>query len=129
MRSIGDDGEGDGEGGEITRTHAHTLVPSCCLDRHLSAHSVHVVPLTVGCLPAIHVHTQTATRVSLCISSLSQPVFTIPGEKRREFYIPPAPPEEEDKIFATMAAGINFDKYDEIAAEVTGSDAPAAIAR
>ena len=70
-------------------------------------------------------HTQTATH----LASLSQPVLTTPGEKRREFYVPPAPPEEEDKIFATMAAGINFDKYDEIAAEITGSDAPAAILR
>ena len=64
MRSIGgdDDGEGggrggDGEGGETTHTHIRT---SCtygdCLDRHLNAHSMHVVPLTLGCLHATHVH-------------------------------------------------------------------------
>lgn len=54
-------------------------------------------------------------------------VFSHSGEKRRELYIPPAPPEEEDQIFATMAAGINFDKYDDIQAEVTGTDAPPPI--
>ena len=30
-------------------------------------------------------------------------------------------------MFSTMDAGINFDKYDEIAVEVTGRDAPANI--
>ena len=59
----------------------------------------------------------------------SHPHTLTPGEKRREFYIPPAPPEEEDKIFATMAAGINFNKYDDIPVEVTGSDAPPPIKR
>lgn len=45
----------------------------------------------------------------------------------RELYIPPAPPEDEDSIFMTMAAGINFDKYDEIPVEVTGKDPPHSI--
>lgn len=40
--------------------------------------------------------------------------------RRRELYIPPAPPEDEDKLFETMAVGINFEKYDEIPVEVTG---------
>ena len=51
------------------------------------------------------------------------------GERKREIYIPPPPPEEEDKLFATMAAGINFDKYDEIPAEVTGRDPPPCVSR
>ena len=38
----------------------------------------------------------------------------------REVYIPPAPPEDKGSIFATLDAGINFDKYDEIPVEVTG---------
>ena len=40
--------------------------------------------------------------------------------KPRENYIPPEPPEDEESIFATLQAGINFDKYDEIPVEVTG---------
>ncbi len=42
-------------------------------------------------------------------------------------YIPPAPPEDEEALFATMAAGINFDKYDEISVEVTGSNPPSHV--
>ncbi len=41
-------------------------------------------------------------------------------EKKRELYIPPAPPEDEETLFATMAVGLNFEKYDEIPVEVTG---------
>ena len=42
-------------------------------------------------------------------------------------YIPPAPPEDEGTLFATMAAGINFDKYDDINVEATGRDPPSHI--
>ena len=49
------------------------------------------------------------------------------AEKPREIYIPPAPPESESELFATMAAGINFSKYDEIPVEVTGRDPPGHI--
>ena len=46
------------------------------------------------------------------------------GGRKTELYIPPAPPDDEESLFTTMAAGINFDKYDEIAVEVTGRDPP-----
>ncbi len=42
------------------------------------------------------------------------------GEKKRELYIPPAPPETEEEMFDKMAIGINFEKYQEIPVEVTG---------
>ena len=51
----------------------------------------------------------------------------ISGERKRELYVPPAPAEEE--MFATIATGINFDKYDDIQSEVTGSEAPPGISR
>lgn len=53
-------------------------------------------------------------------------LFTCAGGERpkAQLYIPPAPPEDEESLFATMAAGINFDKYDEISVEATGRDAP-----
>ncbi|XP_054571338.1 probable ATP-dependent RNA helicase DDX4 isoform X2 [Eptesicus fuscus] len=42
-------------------------------------------------------------------------------------YVPPAPPEDEDAIFAHYQTGINFDKYDSILVEVSGHDVPPAI--
>ncbi|XP_051888759.1 probable ATP-dependent RNA helicase DDX4 isoform X2 [Pristis pectinata] len=42
-------------------------------------------------------------------------------------YVPPAPPEEEDAIFAQYQTGINFDKYDEILVDVSGFNVPPAI--
>ena len=38
--------------------------------------------------------------------------------------MPPSPPEDEESLFATMPAGINFDKYDDITVEVTGRNPP-----
>ena len=46
---------------------------------------------------------------------------------RKPLYIPPAPPEDEESLFATMAVGLNFDKYDEIPVETTGRDVPKEI--
>lgn len=46
------------------------------------------------------------------------------GARKTELYVPPSPPDDEESLFATMAAGINFDKYDEIQVEVTGRDPP-----
>nr|ACR61400.1 vasa [Ctenopharyngodon idella] len=42
-------------------------------------------------------------------------------------YVPPPPPEDENSIFSQFATGINFDKYDDIPVEVSGSNAPKAI--
>lgn len=46
------------------------------------------------------------------------------GEKRPAPYIPPALPDDEEHIFATLQKGINFDNYDKIPVECTGSNAP-----
>ncbi|KAJ8285241.1 hypothetical protein GJAV_G00024560 [Gymnothorax javanicus] len=45
----------------------------------------------------------------------------------RVIYVPPPPPEEEASIFAHYQSGINFDKYDEILVDVSGSNPPQAI--
>lgn len=42
-------------------------------------------------------------------------------------YIPPALPEDEDSIFAHYKTGINFDKYDDILVDVSGTNPPQAI--
>ncbi|KAI2660133.1 putative ATP-dependent RNA helicase DDX4 [Labeo rohita] len=42
-------------------------------------------------------------------------------------YVPPPPPEEESSIFSHYATGINFDKYDDILVDVSGSNPPKAI--
>ncbi|KAL6472912.1 hypothetical protein MHYP_G00191000 [Metynnis hypsauchen] len=42
-------------------------------------------------------------------------------------YVPPPPPEEESSIFAHYETGINFDKYDDILVDVSGSSSPQAI--
>ena len=45
----------------------------------------------------------------------------------RELYIPPELPDDEETVFSSLAAGINFSKYDDIPVEVTGRDPPTAI--
>lgn len=42
-------------------------------------------------------------------------------------YVPPPPPEDEQSIFACYQSGINFDKYDECAVEMSGLDPPAPL--
>ncbi|CAC5419578.1 DDX4 [Mytilus coruscus] len=42
-------------------------------------------------------------------------------------YIPPAPSEDEAEIFKTIHKGINFDKYEKIPVEVTGTNCPEKI--
>lgn len=45
----------------------------------------------------------------------------------RVTYIPPALPDDEDSVYAHYASGINFDKYDDITVDVSGSNPPPAI--
>ncbi|KAM6892904.1 putative ATP-dependent RNA helicase DDX4 [Lycodopsis pacificus] len=49
------------------------------------------------------------------------------GERPRVTYVPPTPTEDEDSIFAHYEKGINFDKYDDILVEVSGTNAPQAV--
>ncbi|XP_054479832.1 probable ATP-dependent RNA helicase DDX4 [Anoplopoma fimbria] len=49
------------------------------------------------------------------------------GERPRVTYVPPTLPEDEDSIFAHYEKGINFDKYDDIMVDVSGSNPPQAI--
>lgn len=51
--------------------------------------------------------------------------FPLKGPK--VVYVPPPPPEDENSIFAQFATGINFDKYDDILVDVSGSNPPKAI--
>ncbi|XP_015260461.1 PREDICTED: probable ATP-dependent RNA helicase DDX4 [Cyprinodon variegatus] len=49
------------------------------------------------------------------------------GDKPKVTYIPPSLPEDEESIFAHYESGINFNKYDDILVEISGSDSPAAF--
>ncbi|KTG36186.1 hypothetical protein cypCar_00028326, partial [Cyprinus carpio] len=49
------------------------------------------------------------------------------GRGPKVVYVPPPPPEEESSIFSHYATGINFDKYDDILVDVSGSNPPKAI--
>ncbi|XP_073318480.1 probable ATP-dependent RNA helicase DDX4 [Pagrus major] len=51
------------------------------------------------------------------------------GENERPVvtYVPPTLPEDEDSIFAHYETGINFDKYDDILVDVSGTNPPQAI--
>jgi len=48
-------------------------------------------------------------------------------KNRAPLYIPPPPPEEDEEIFSAVERGINFDRYDKIPVEVTGTNAPKMI--
>ncbi|XP_051799334.1 probable ATP-dependent RNA helicase DDX4 [Acanthochromis polyacanthus] len=51
--------------------------------------------------------------------------LSIPGP--RVTYIPPTLPDDEDSIFSHYESGINFDKYDDILVDVSGTNPPQAI--
>nr|ADD81191.1 vasa [Euthynnus affinis] len=42
-------------------------------------------------------------------------------------YVPPTLPEDEDTIFSHYESGINFDKYDDIMVDVSGTNPPQAV--
>uniref|UniRef100_A0A3P8P1K1 RNA helicase n=1 Tax=Astatotilapia calliptera TaxID=8154 RepID=A0A3P8P1K1_ASTCA len=45
----------------------------------------------------------------------------------RVTYVPPPPSEDEESIFSHYESGVNFDKYDEILVDVSGTNPPPAI--
>lgn len=45
----------------------------------------------------------------------------------RVTYVPPELPQDEDSIFAHYQTGINFEKYDDLMVDVSGSNPPQAI--
>lgn len=48
--------------------------------------------------------------------------------KKREIYIPPDQPDDENSLFGNdVSMGINFDKYDDIEVKVSGENAPRPI--
>uniref|UniRef100_A0A8C2Y560 RNA helicase n=1 Tax=Coturnix japonica TaxID=93934 RepID=A0A8C2Y560_COTJA len=49
------------------------------------------------------------------------------GRGPKVTYVPPPPPDDEQSIFASYQTGINFDKYDECTADMTGIDPPAPL--
>ncbi|XP_054864120.1 probable ATP-dependent RNA helicase DDX4 isoform X2 [Amphiprion ocellaris] len=49
------------------------------------------------------------------------------GDRPRVTYVPPTLPEDEDSIFSHYESGINFDKYDDILVDVSGTNPPQAI--
>ncbi len=69
------------------------------------------------------------TRLCCVCASCSErwPVRLCAGKPKETNYIPPAPPEDEDELFKTIEAGINFDKYDKIPVKSTGSNVPKPI--
>nr|AFI61840.1 vasa [Lateolabrax japonicus] len=49
------------------------------------------------------------------------------GDRPKVTYVPPTLPEDEDSIFSHYETGINFDKYDDIMVDVSGTNPPQAI--
>uniref|UniRef100_A0A146ZQH4 RNA helicase n=1 Tax=Fundulus heteroclitus TaxID=8078 RepID=A0A146ZQH4_FUNHE len=49
------------------------------------------------------------------------------GDKPRVTYVPPTLPDDEDSIFSHYESGINFDKYDDILVDVSGTNPTSAI--
>ncbi|KAM4560495.1 putative ATP-dependent RNA helicase DDX4 [Odontesthes bonariensis] len=52
---------------------------------------------------------------------------TSEGERPRITYVPPTLPDDEGSIFSHYESGINFDKYDDILVDVSGTNPPQAI--
>lgn len=61
------------------------------------------------------------------MSKLHQNKFLFQPAEPRVTYVPPTLPEDEDTIFAHYETGINFDKYDDIMVDVSGTNPPQAI--
>ncbi|XP_034720052.1 probable ATP-dependent RNA helicase DDX4 isoform X3 [Etheostoma cragini] len=51
----------------------------------------------------------------------------VDGDRPKVTYVPPTLPDDEDSIFSHYESGINFDKYDDIMVDVSGSNPPQAI--
>ena len=49
-------------------------------------------------------------------------LFFFPDRPAPVTYVPPTPSEKEEDLFVSIQKGINFDKYDDIPVEVTGSN-------
>ncbi|XP_072216007.1 probable ATP-dependent RNA helicase DDX4 isoform X2 [Excalfactoria chinensis] len=49
------------------------------------------------------------------------------GRGPKVTYVPPPPPDDEQSIFACYQTGINFDKYDECTADMSGIDPPSPL--
>ncbi|XP_071320116.1 probable ATP-dependent RNA helicase DDX4 isoform X2 [Trachinotus anak] len=49
------------------------------------------------------------------------------SDRPKVTYIPPTLPDDEDSIFAHYESGINFNKYDDILVDVSGTNPPQAI--
>ncbi|XP_037552765.1 probable ATP-dependent RNA helicase DDX4 [Nematolebias whitei] len=49
------------------------------------------------------------------------------ADRPRVTYVPPTLPEDEESIFSHYETGINFNKYDEILVDVSGTNPPQAI--
>ncbi|CAK6976524.1 probable ATP-dependent RNA helicase DDX4 [Scomber scombrus] len=49
------------------------------------------------------------------------------SDRPKVTYVPPTLPEDEDSIFSHYERGINFDKYDDIMVDVSGTNPPQAI--
>ncbi|KAF0045664.1 hypothetical protein F2P81_002193 [Scophthalmus maximus] len=49
------------------------------------------------------------------------------AERPRVTYVPPSLAEDEDSVFAHYEKGINFDKYDDIMVDISGTNPPEAI--
>nr|ADD81194.1 vasa [Auxis thazard] len=49
------------------------------------------------------------------------------GDRPKITYVPPTLPEDEDTVFSHYETGINFDKYDDIMVDVSGTNPPQAV--